>query len=548
MTPPSKRRSEPAFFHAVETHELIESLAARESLTIFAGAGISRDRGSPGWEELVVRLLQRPLLHLTDGPEDPRSALRAAQAYADSYGPVPAASALRQLYQDRNPRLPEKSLMELIAGDIHECLYPRNSWSPGGPLAEAVVRLAVFWMSLGRDVAILTTNYDNNLEEFAGDEDLRQFAADRGITIEAKVADDPRDAQVIPVYHLHGYIPFEGASRGNLAFSESGLFEGTEVIGPSEATLDWRPKVLDDRLTSAATVFVGTTLRDPTVARSLIRTRAAAEEWPRYGVFPQQGDTWDEEDNPGLRLGADHTLRARLKHLEVSAVRPDFFGQVAQLLREVVHCKLNCDGHYAPEDSAPNRYGVRLVKWWEAWRRNLKRVRPRVHQDACQVQLAKTKGTVAKCFSDQRRVSRERLKLEIWVRKNPSKGRRLELWGSSEVASRTTTGHISEIENQSEYAAVRALCQGYAVRGPLEAASRWRSYFSVPIVLSGDPWWELPVGVVNLMSTKDVERSSLALLDAPAVWKEVRDVLKSAGIMILDPDSRAWLDADSASS
>jgi hypothetical protein len=57
--------------------------------------------------------------------------------------------------------------------------------------------------------------------------------------------------------------------------------------------------------------------------------------------------------------------------------------------------------------------------------------------------------------------------------------------------------------------------------------------------------------VVNLMSTKDVEKSSLALLGDPEIRQEVRDLLKNVGTRILNPDPAAtgedWLSAEIAS-
>lgn len=530
----SVKRSEPAFFHDPSTHEIVETLANCDSLTVFAGAGISRDRGSPVWEDLVSRLLHAQLL------QDPAAAklikkseraLEAAQVYAAAASPVGAASAVRELYTQLQPGLSERALMEVIAQDMHKVLYSGGRWAPGGALAEAVVRIAIFWRSLSLDVAILTTNYDSNLEEFAADREAIDIAKSYGIRLRPFVGDTVVKPGVLPVYHLHGYIPSSRKPRGNLAFSESGLAGGSEIIGKTTGGgVDWRSKILEERLTSSTTLFVGTTLRDRTVADSLIKTRDSG--FNRYVVLPQQSDQWADLA-PDIRAIANLALCSRLRHLQVEAVRPDFFGQVPQLLNEIVHCRIACNARYSGQAHSANRYGGRLDRWWQEWRAKSRAGSTGSVQDRTQQVLAGVRNFAGQELTPRRN---ELLKVEIWIRRDPKRHRELELWGSSEVASRSEqAAHRSMLEYGSNYAAVRAFCQGFAVRGELSGSSRWNCYFSVPIFLAGAPWHNLPVGVVNLISTAGEQRSCLEALDDPAKWAALFTCLSDAGINLLDP-------------
>lgn len=528
------RRDTP-FFQDPATHDLIEQVATATSLTIFVGAGVSLDRGSLTWDELVARLLNRQLQKQRSGTGS-KATLRGALAVGESLGPVAAASAVRELYRRERPHVSETALMELIADDMYQLLYPSNRWSPGGALAEAVVRLAVMWKSLGRRVSVITTNYDNNIEEYAGDQELEDLAKEKGLIIEPYVDLSSRVAsKTIPVYHLNGYIPYGDTYRGNLAFSESGLALGREVVGNDKPGLDWRPKLLDKHLRASTTIFVGTTLRDPTVVAGLIKTRDAGTTCPRFGVFPYQADAWRNEE-PTVRAAANAALDARLAHLDVEPIRPDFYGQVAQLVNEVVNCRLNGSGDYKSVDV---RYSDRLSTWYRSWSRSIDRVGERYYQDRCQELLADARDQVRSQLSPKRD---ELLKLEIWIRRDPKKRRELELWGNSGSASRSTKGNArGHIENQSRYVAVRALCQGFDLRGPLEAAgSRWHSHFSLPVVLQGAPWHRLPVGVLNLLSSRDEKTSCLAGLDDPTAWLNARRTLTDVGRAILDPDTSEW--------
>jgi hypothetical protein len=383
--------------------------------------------------------------------------------------------------------------MEVIAEAMHNRLYPKHHWAPGGPLAEAIVQLAITWKTRGLDVAIITTNYDNNLEEFAGDEQSKEIAEQSGITIEPFVELGKVSSAKIPVYHLNGYIPYEGKPAGNLAFSESGIAQGSEVLpGTQQPPLDWRSELLDVRLSSSTTVFVGTTLRDPTVVGSLIRTKTTGKPWRRYGLFAYQGDAWCDEAED-VRVAADAAFRARSAHLGVDAVRPDFFIQVGQLLNEVMYCEIVGGGSYGGDES--KRYGQRLAQWWKDWSVVVQRGRPtNWYQDKCQELLAEAKADIVKQMKPGRD---ELIKLEIWMRREPHRVRELELWGTSEVASRNpNANHKCAIENGSRYAAVRAFCTGFITVGEItDSVSRWHSYVSVPIILNDPPRFRLPVGV-----------------------------------------------------
>jgi len=526
------------FLHDPATHELIETVAQSTALTIFAGAGISKDRGCPDWQELVVLLLAEQL-RMEVGPKHGTDRKlpfeEASRVFTESTEPIVAASAIRTMYDQKNDRLDDRAITKLIAQEIHKQLYSGNRWLPQSPLANAIVRLAIFWKFFGDDTAIITTNYDSNLEEFAGDVALKNEAAARHVRLEPRVDNRTVKHNAVPVYHLHGYIPREGKQRGNLAFSEVGLATGRETLPGTGAQLDWRSAVLDARLTSSTTIFVGTTLRDQTICDALVRTRAQAGRFPRYGVFAYQGDEWCSEQQEVREL-ADLAWRRRLEHLKVTPLRPDFFAQVALLLNEVVHCRINMEGKYVGEDAAPGRYGGRLSAWWREWHVIVSSSRPAtLVDDNCQRLLADARDELARIL---KRRPREVLKLELWVRHDPAHRRELELWGSSETARRSSkSAHRSLIENASRYAAVRAFCEGFAVRGSLDQSSRWRSYFSMPVVLTDEPYHHLPVGVVNIMSTAEEKQSCLGAVIDASTWPDVVRLLSTVGQSILDPRS-----------
>lgn len=532
-------RAKVPFFSQKNVHRVIEDIAAAQSLTIFAGAGVSRDRGSPDWMGLVEGLLNK-YYGLGAVPDTTQTGVKEFVAATPA---LLAASAVRELHATRKSRLKTPELVELIAQDLYDLIY--GAWKPGGPLAISIVRLALVWKSLGRDVAIVTTNYDSNLEDSAlniGQED--EF---RGLSLQPFVEDGRVGAGVVPVYHLHGYIPHEGDRHGVLAFSERGLVLGDEVLprtptadsAASSRRLDWRRKVLERRLKTSTTVFVGAALTDRTVADCLVRTLESGHR--RYAVFPRQADPWISS-TAAVRDQADEILEARLRHLDVIPLRPDFFGQAAQLLTEVVQCRVN-GGIYAGDDAKPHRYGPRLVTWSRAWQAMLRSASsPNVHADNAQLVLDVAYGRIKALLAPS---PSERLKVELWVRREPARYRQLQLWASSETSDRRHgRGHVAEICNNSSYAAVRAFCKGYVESDdlPNAAARRWASYCSVPVVLTSASWHGLTTGVISVVSSRPKETSAIGALEDAATFQRVIDELSAFGELLLSPTGNPLAD------
>ncbi len=139
---------------------------------------------------------------------------------------------------------------------------------------------------------------------------------------------------------------------------------------------DWRMQVLQRRLQGGALLCLGTSLHDPFVVSALLGTRPAKQRRLDSAPLPR-GYLGSEPAE--VRLHAEEAFVARLKHLEVEAIRPDFFGQIAQLLNEVAHCRV-AGGDYSKRQEL--RYGSRLESWWASWMRLTNRNFDHV-QDRC---------------------------------------------------------------------------------------------------------------------------------------------------------------------
>ncbi len=517
-------QDEEAFFHKKPTHDLVDALAASNQLTLFAGAGVSKDSGSPMWRELVAYLLADRLQSGGPTASDEERIRRVAVEVVKQFGPVGTASIVRQAF-DQDPDIGPQKAVATLTSRIWEVLYGEEPEAQG-PLLLNIARLALSWKAQGKDVAIVTTNFDNNIEQIVErDKGLKRFTQNGFRLVPFTGVAEP-ERRVIPVYHLNGLIPVEGEAQGKVILSERGFAVGNESY-EIQAEDEWQGQILEQRFSDSTVLFVGSSVTDPLVVRVLAATANSGAD--RYATFAVQGYDYPEEAREACILG----LEQRLLHLAVEPVRPDFFGQIPQLLFEV-HLRSLERRSYG---SASYRYGQRLMRWSKEWGAKIKKVGFVEAQHDCQRLLAKKKGDARRLLRSNRD---ESLKLELWVRRRP-KGRGLWLWGSSETVWHSERGlHEEPIKNDSDYAAVKAFCSGHVDRGHLTGPSRWKAYLSLPIVLEGERWKRLPVGVINLLSDKALEESSLAPMKGePDRLRRLMRALTRVGTQILDAGPEA---------
>jgi SIR2-like domain len=507
-----------AFFHRAETKELIETIAVADRLTIFAGAGVSRDRGSPDWEQLVHGLLndrirESPAFHEVRRQVSDRDAFVSdiADRFLAAIGTPATASAVRHIFE-RDEHDPD----DLIQRKIHDLLY--HDWAPGGPLSATIAELAAMWRLSGKDVAIVTTNYDDNIEtSFRDLEPLRELLAERGVEVVAVTSEREVGENVIPVYHLHGYVPRTGTPDGPLVLCE-------RDFARDASPEDWRKELLAERLTETTCLFVGSSLQDPTLVRNLVATAATATVG-RYAALAVQGEAWLATSEP-LPTTLQMLTDFRLRHLGVTAIRTDFFGQISQLLHEIHVCQAAGPGSYQDDDS-PIRYGRRLKRWEQEWRGVVARRTEQAIQEHHYRELLKVRDRL---LDEVKPDGDELVKVELWIR--DPEARQLVLWSSSEAVWRNRKSlHRGDIIHQSPYISVQAFCFGHVYRPKPEDVppGRWRNFVSTPVVL-GEEWSQLPVGVVTIASTGPALEKM-----GNRVLAHVATELHTVGSALLDP-------------
>ncbi|WP_103355382.1 SIR2 family protein [Amycolatopsis sp. CA-128772] len=138
----------------------------------------------------------------------------------DFFHQMPAASIVDALYEERFAARATDQRNEDIAHILYAGRAPDHEAIPQDSLAVYVLRLAVAKRLADCDVHILTTNYDDVLEQIANHDVTFSDLQRNGIEVYTNWdSDDDGLASGIPISHLHGFIPRTGSAR-SVVFSE----------------------------------------------------------------------------------------------------------------------------------------------------------------------------------------------------------------------------------------------------------------------------------------------------------------------------------------
>lgn len=482
----TRRVASVGFFDDPGTIDAISRLGAADKLTIFVGAGVSADQRVPAWADLV-RILLGDLL-----PADlrSRSVSRGGSgagadlpgAIVDAYFQLPMASAVDQVFEMREPGNGVFRRNEAIALLLYQQGDSPRSFLQRPSLAVDALMTAIILKACGKDVHVLSTNYDSVLEEIAAhDPEIVNLLDEYGLDVRPYAASAPGkqapDCE-LPIVHIHGYLPRTGPALG-VVFSEPDYVEWAE-----NSVLR---RYMYSRFDHGHLVMVGASLRDHNVISYLRQTDINTTN--RYALLPLQGD-------PGFEIGKQvgfQLLTAvqerRGEQLGINVLTPDFFGQVRQFLIEVRLAAV-LPANLSYNNSA---YGTRLRLWQEDFKRRCYEV---ADNELRATDLLVRLATVI-CLQVPEATH---VKAELWVR-NDVELRELELWASSQsirVGGERYRPHTTRIDLTSESPATLSFANRTAVQGRVidRTDGRWTHYLAAPVVLREEPYSEIPVAVV----------------------------------------------------
>jgi hypothetical protein len=252
-------------------------------MALFCGAGVSIGAGIPGWDALLVILLDSMMERISQN----HSLELGRKAAIEFQRRNSASSLILGKYLKNN-------LGRDFPKEIREALY--SSDPKCCPLIESIVSLSRPQRE-GRPLdSIVTFNFDCLVEENLSLASI----SNKAICSEA-INHDPNE---LPIYHVHGYLPRSGdiADETELVFSEDAYH--SQFID----SFSWSNLIQLNKLTQNTCLFVGISLTDPNMRRLL-------------------DVAWRK--NPGKSLG--HYITRRLPKSSDGA---DVLDEVSRLLEE----------------------------------------------------------------------------------------------------------------------------------------------------------------------------------------------------------------------
>lgn len=522
------------------THEVLQRIASAHELVLYCGAGVTRDRSGVGWDELVKSTFDLASKRKHD------KELAAAVGHVLGNGRSPAKQKASMVFETFKKDGERESAF--LSPYLHKILYEKNGWSEGY-LLRNVAQLAVYCAYLGKPISLITTNYDDYL-----DTEILQALADffdspapeepipgvrcnvLGAPMVTTVLKDAINSdQYIDIYFVHGRVDKHGNVSGDVVFSEnsySDTYRRTvdfllQRFGRNAALLTLGASINDEPLIEALTITKphgGPRFALTTVAESLLRT--------------EKEQSWD-----GLNVeDVERALNQRSAHLGLQSLFAANFSQAAQFVEElrimVLLAYLDLRGSYSTEASYP----ARLRGWWREWEASTRPSTPIENHDVLRDALDDLE---ARFEIGGLKRDREVLRLEVWIRRDPSvrRNRHLTLFANSTGPLMVESALRTEpIERFSQIASVRAFNEGKPVLVGLEelefsvSSTRWKTFLAAPLFLErevavGDAViaGSVPVGVVTLSSTfpirGDRKESFSVLADKALTNKDYTEIL-----------------------
>ncbi|WP_112236887.1 SIR2 family protein [Kribbella monticola] len=505
----------------------IEEVAGSRRIVIFAGAGVTIDQTGMTWAGLIEKLLEDKALVPSEivRPETVKAAARLR--------PVEAATVLK--YAADKHGHPTGAIPRAMVSK----LYHPSDWNDGG-LSTEVACLALDLASKGAEVVVATTNYEILIEQSL----LRVWGlSDHRPTFSVTVQDKPFEKHVgttgsgsVRLEYLHGRVDQQGNTRGVIAVDELDYWGLQARVS----------KILTRLCKDREMLIVGSSLSDVPLLAALANTLHVNKRH-RIALMPVVALGIHEEYEAARVQQTIELLHMRMSAYRVELLVPDFFGEVAQFIREVRRCIRI--GPAGATDVNRSRHVQSLHSWWRSWVDQKSASVDDGHRELAgalkvlREVLATHTAALVDAGTRKPDAATETLRLEAWVRWHPivemdrgvngddserklvEQNRDLTFWASSASVLRDpSVQRRVPISVQSRYVSVKALTMGKPLvwhlppfspstdRSKDEAGfGRWRSFFAVPIHAQppGQGGLTVPVGVITLSSLEARETSAI---------------------------------------
>jgi len=273
----------------------------KRSLTLYLGAGVSVDSGLPTWERLVLSMYFQTNQEIF---QEARSQPFPNYLFAISEWLLKESSEsldiitsrIKRYYHDQNP----DEFYQLIKETLYSAYmgigqgYMRSDYDifRQNKTLEAIVTLCDHSDPGERGIkSIISYNYDDLVEK-----GLELVDEAKALKFKTIYKDDMRfEPDETPIYHVHGYIPYDdqvpGSSLDDLIFSEESYHKA------AQNAYYWGNMVQMQNLANNTGLMVGLSLSDRNIRRILNALRTAPITTDNYIILkrdiirvPQHGD------------------------------------------------------------------------------------------------------------------------------------------------------------------------------------------------------------------------------------------------------------------
>ncbi|PPF20863.1 hypothetical protein C5B95_07315 [Rathayibacter sp. AY1A7] len=519
---------------------------------IYAGAGVTIDRSSIGWRQLISGLME------TFVPTE-ESRNKVFEAASD----LQAASTAVRLYQNAHG----DDYRDRLTDRLRVTLYNSEDWRVGS-LATNLVNLMFALNQRQIDESglnapgscIVTPNYDDYIWsevetiskasrprlsrkrwdskpqlQFPTNVEPLGIPGRSKVKLSSWISDDKfPQAGDAPCVHLHGFVArsHSGAGKNNDTYRHPVVSE--QDYFDTQANSYGALKKLFGQ---SSVLIVGASMTDPPLLRALADTAivSAEQNLVRYAIVVMENDL-----NAADKTELQRLLRERYVHFNVEPIFLDYYGQIAQFVHEIsVAARFNDPWHYAASEK---RYGRRLATWWKKWIAIASD--PSTDNEFLFHEILDLIQTAVASLLEAG--ADEYLKVELWVRWAPRDHREMRLWATS--IGTLSYEHLmrrGNLSSGSEYTSIRALLAGRPVMSEVPAGKdeqkRWRTYLSVPIkVQSGGA--EIPVAVITVASMSPRAHSAIDPSKNKDLLVKAINMISDSGVILATPSQKKWDD------
>ncbi|MFA8435424.1 MAG: SIR2 family protein [Marinifilaceae bacterium] len=280
-------------------------------LTLVCGAGVSIGANIPSWNELLLRLLESMMKKISNS--NPFSLKNISTR--EFQRKIGSSSLVMSKYLKSN-------LGKDFLNELRDALYQDNPTTC--ELIEAIVELSRPQRDGNPIDSIITFNFDALIEENLGANNIKYKAIDNeGVR---------NQANELPIYHVHGYLPRKGriSSNRDVVFSEDAYH--TQFIEP----FSWSNLIQLNKLSQNTCLFVGMSLTDPNLRRLLdVANRKESSKFLNHYVIkktPEIANSNGQIDDLMIFLEEQDA-----NELGLNVIWVEKFDEIPNILKQMIH-------------------------------------------------------------------------------------------------------------------------------------------------------------------------------------------------------------------